>query len=134
MKILNFGQLSLAPESEKLPLHYVVMDSLSIKHVGIIPPSDYTIERIGSWGGEIYINPNHKLKKNVGWTTYSKVLVRSMGLNTLYLGISKNVVFDEIKSELRYIDEGILNELKDSRSKHNKIKKSFKIMEEHGCK
>lgn len=126
MEILNFGQLSLAAESEKLPLHYVVMDNFLIKRMGVIPPSDYTIERTG----RIRLNPSHKLGNSVGWTTYTNVRKESLGLKTLYIGISKNAVFNEIKSQLKYADGGIVKELKDLRTKHNRIRKALNAMEE----
>lgn len=131
MEILNFGQLSLAPESKKLPLFYAVLNNISVEKIGIIQPADYSMSRFHGYG-KIHISESYKLKREMDWSPYSKVVKDTWGLNNFYLSVSKDELFNKIREELNYIDDSIKSELRERRAKHNTILKSLHILEQYG--
>ncbi len=134
MEILNFGQLSLAPQKDKLTLCYVVMNGNKIKRIGTIPPYEYTITRHNNYG---YINLPlaFGLGNAVTWRTYSKVMESNLGLDILYLGISKELTLNKVKEELEKDNEELEEELNDLKKSHREILASLKTIQaelEHG--
>lgn len=128
MEILNFGQLSLAAEKDRSTLCYVVMYGNKVKRVGTIPPQDYTITRY-TGHGRINIPREYELGFGITWRTYSKVEKCSLGLDTLYVGISREETLNKVKEELEHIDEEIQAELRYFRDAHRKIATSLKTIQ-----
>ena len=131
MEILNFGQLSLAPHSKKPVLFYAVLHGTSIEEMGAIQPGDYSTGRFHGYG-KVYISPTYKLKREMNWSPYSKVVKDTWGLSQFYLAISKDELCSHIRKELNYIDDDVKSKLKECRAKHNTILKSLHKLEEYG--
>lgn len=129
MEILNFGQLSLASQQDRPTLCYVVMRSNKIKRIGTIPPCDYTVTRHNGGYGYINLPPEYELGRTVTWRTYYNVMQSSLGLDILYLGISKEETLGKVKEQLENEDEGLVDEIKYLKKSHREITNSLKTIQ-----